>query len=231
MCRFLDLVESGHGTIAPHVRRISLPLYEANETSDEHRLPDGMRPALTRIFVRVLLPLSRLRSIIIYGISTSRVEGEVVANALLSLTQLRSLELGNLILDSFAVLQEIVASCSGLQNLYVYRLSEKSERTNPPPPPRPPRPSPSLKLLSIVDCTFIVRLLAWIGEGEQVSQPGFICVGTNDAYKHQRRFGSFLRNMGPALKALCINENPNARGDTPPGEIPAFIHLNHVFPH
>lgn len=66
---------------------------------------------------------------------------------------------------------------------------------------------------------FTSRLLTWIGEGAQVSQLGFIFMGGDDVYKHQARFGSFLRTMGPALKQLCIEQNSSTLEDAPPCEL------------
>lgn len=226
----LALASSSHATITPHIKRFTVPLVEGVETSDEHRLPNGQRPILMRIFMGIPT-IYALRSISVFGIFTSGVEGEVIADVLGSLTQLKSLELANFTLDSFAVLQQIVASCPGLESLYVSYLRERSEPTRPPPTLPPPPPCPPLRFFSSMDCTFTARLLAWIGEGAQASRPGFIFMGGNDAYKHQRRFGSFLRNLGPELKALCIEQNDIARWESPrPGELPSFIHLTPRIP-
>lgn len=218
----LNLVPASHGTIAPHIKRIAIPLLEGPEASHDHRLPNDKLPNPMYAFVRMVLHLSHLRSVMIYGRTISRVEAELVADVLRTCSHLRSLELSNFILDSFPVLQEVVASCSRLEDLYLsaLALTLPSERTSSLPSP----PCPPLKLFSTINCTFTERMLAWIGEGAQASQPGCVFIGADEARKHQRRFGSFLRNVGPALKTLCIQQNTTPPGaPREPGELPGSI--------
>lgn len=254
MLPFTALVSSEYGTIVPHIKQISVPLFEDHETPDEHRVSDGRRldfalvrrnilatddrrdsdgrrPYATRYFMPIK-HLVGLRSIVLFGLDDCGIEEEEVAEVLGSLPQLRSLELARFTIDSFPALCSIVTSCPRLERLYLTDIVERgihssgslylkllkaqSEGTDVPPP------CPALQLCSVTHCAFTDRLLLWIAEGSRASQPGFIFIGCDDAHQHQGKVGYFLRNAGPALKHLCIEQRPWTAEEFA-GELPIFI--------
>lgn len=224
----MDLASSSHATIVPHVKRISLILHEGDEVSDS-RIVRGCKIPYTTILLLGVKTFSSLRSIIILGDRRTKVDGEVIAEVLASLLHLKSLVLDDLTLDNFEVLCDIVGSCTGLESLYLTGINEISEPaviSQGAPPPCPP-----LKIFGAMNCAFTARLLAWIGES-QARRPETVFMGGNDVYRHQGRFAKFLRNLGPALKELWIEQNPvegslTAQTSQPQSEPPP--HLDHVF--
>lgn len=242
----LNLISSPHGTIQPHIKRIALPFFEklasstpscsseegtSSSSSEEDVLsnpsegdgphedgaPGDQRPIPMHIFLRVS-NLSALQSITLFGIFRTHVPEDAIITVLAGLTQLRSLEIANLNFRSFPGLRDIVASCIGLQRLYIngIRCTERpgqsptwSHQQQPPCPP--------LQLLSIVDCTPTPSLLDWVLKDAQACQLRAIFMDGNEAHRHQAKFGALLWNLGSGLQKLCI-EQPRSRFLQPKGE-------------
>lgn len=185
------------------VESMSVSVYEGEEIADSHVDSDGCLPPLTALFTGVTV-LSALESIAIYSPLLSKVDGDILEDALKSLPQLRSLELANFTLDSFQELRRVIGACVGLNSIYLNGLNQNAMITgwNIPQPP-----CPLLKMFSAMDCQFVGAMFKWMEESYSQGV-GTIFIGANNSYRRQAEFGKFLRQNGPALQKLCIEQNP-----------------------
>lgn len=186
----LDLAAAPLATIAP--RQLELPI--------DQDLPAFPTADLLRVG-----SLSTLRSLVLTGISIPEPQTADIVTVLGSLSQLRCLELANVIFDSFIGLRDIVVARPELERLYLKTVHRVWAPRSRSPTPNLPAPCPSFQLLCIVDCDYYRDMFDWVTPLKQLE---CICIDFARILHSQAAFGSLLLALGPSLRQLCVLHKP-----------------------
>lgn len=221
--RLLDLARAPRATLAPYVKRIEITFAANSLEYPDHDV------------IKHLPSLHALHALVVKDVDVPPIPAvvESMGTALGSLTNLVSLELIEIVLDSWIALQHIVGAIRRLERLYITDVQEGSEEeeeeeypdASQNPATRVPRLTPpthyaqlpaspcaALQLLRIVACDFSYDFLGWVRMPGSCHRLTCVCLDINEACYNGRMVGGILHDIGPALQNLCLEDWPFVSG-------------------